>query len=123
MTYIIIIFGLLTLLAGVIILINPEAVFGPLRDNSDNLFLHITAVVVRIILGILLVSQSEISRYPVIIETLGWLSIIAAIALALIGRNNFKRLMSWAFSLLKPFGRIGGILASAFGAFIVYAFI
>ena len=123
MTYIIIIIGFLILLAGVVILINPQAIFGPLKDNSDKLFIHIIAVVVRIILGILLVSQSDLSRYPVIIEILGWLSIIAGIALALIGRNNFKRLMSWAFSLLEPFGRVGGIIASAFGAFIVYAFI
>lgn len=105
------------------ILLKPEIILAPLKDNSNKLFLHIIAVVVRLILGILLISQSELSRFPIIIEILGWLSILAAIALALIGRNNFKRLMSWAFSLLEPFGRVGGILASAFGAFIIYAFI
>jgi uncharacterized BrkB/YihY/UPF0761 family membrane protein len=108
---------------GVIILINPLVIFGPLRDNLDKLFLHVTAVVVRLILGILLVTQSALSKYPIIIEVLGWLSIIAAITLALIGRDRFKRLMAWAFSLLKPYGRVGGVLASIFGAFIVYAFI
>ncbi|MET0070123.1 MAG: hypothetical protein ABW096_08775 [Candidatus Thiodiazotropha sp.] len=123
MTYIIILFGLLILVAGIIILINPEAMFGLVRDTSDKLSLHVLAVALRLILGILLVSESESSRFPIIIEILGWLSIIAAVALALIGRNNFKRLMSWALSSLKPYGRIGGALASAFGAFIVYAFI
>jgi hypothetical protein len=43
--------------------------------------------------------------------------------LAVIGRNNFKRLMSWALSLLKPFGRVGGVAAVGFGAFLFYAFI
>ncbi|MBT2972078.1 MAG: hypothetical protein B6D72_12610 [gamma proteobacterium symbiont of Ctena orbiculata] len=123
MTYLIIIFGLLIVAAGLVILIKPEALFGLLRDNSDTLFLHIVAVAVRLILGILLVSESEASRYPVIIEILGWLSMIAAVVLAVIGRNNFKRLMSWALSLFKPYGRVGGALASLFGAFIVYAFV
>ncbi|MES9971831.1 MAG: hypothetical protein ABW092_17485 [Candidatus Thiodiazotropha sp.] len=123
MTYIIIVFGLLTLLAGVVILINPETILVPIRDNSHKLSVHLAAVVVRLILGILLISESELSRFPIIIEILGWLSIIAAVVLALIGRTNFKRLMTWAFSLMESYGRIGGVLASAFGAFIVYAFI
>jgi hypothetical protein len=31
--------------------------------------------------------------------------------------------MSWALSLSKTFGRVGGILAVAFGAFVIYAFV
>jgi len=31
--------------------------------------------------------------------------------------------MLWAFSLLKPYGRIGGLFAIAFGGFLVYAYI
>ncbi|WP_316365608.1 PigN domain-containing protein [Candidatus Thiodiazotropha sp. CDECU1] len=123
MIYVIIIFGLLILLAGMIILINPETLLGPIRDNSDKPLLQVVAVVVRLILGILLVSESESSGYPIAIEILGWLAIVAAITLALMGRENFKRLMSWALSLIEPYGRVGGVLASLFGAFIVYAFI
>ncbi|MEW8554313.1 MAG: hypothetical protein AB2605_10985 [Candidatus Thiodiazotropha sp.] len=123
MAYVIILFGLLILVAGVVILINPEVILGPIRDNSHKLSLHVAAVVVRLILGILLVTGSEYSRYPIVVEILGWLAIIAAITLALIGRSNFKRLMSWALSLVEPYGRVGGVLASLFGAFIVYAFI
>ncbi|MEW8034529.1 MAG: hypothetical protein G8D61_14645 [gamma proteobacterium symbiont of Ctena orbiculata] len=123
MAYVIILFGLLILVAGVVILINPEVILGPIRDNSHKLSLHVAAVVVRLILGILLVTGSESSRYPIVVEILGWLAIIAAITLALIGRSNFKRLMSWALSLVEPYGRVGGVLASLFGAFIVYAFI
>ncbi len=123
MALLIIVFGGLTLLAGIVIVIKPEVVFAPLRDNLDKLGLHILAVVVRLVLGVLLISQSNVSKFPLAIEILGWLSIIAAISLAAMGRRNFKRLMSWAFSFLKPFGRVGGILAAAFGAFLVYAFV
>jgi len=123
MTILIIIFGALTLLAGIVIVINPETIFGFLRNNLDKVELHILAVVVRIVLGVLLIYQSSISNFPLVIEIIGWLSIVAAIFLAVMGRRNFKRLMSWALSLAKPIGRVGGVIAMAFGAFLIYAFV
>ena len=123
MTIVIIIFGALTLLAGIVIVINPEIIFGFLRNNLDKVELHILAVAVRIVLGALLIYQSSLSKFPLVIEIIGWLSIVAAIILALMGRRNFKRLMSWALSLAKPMGRAGGVIAMAFGAFLIYAFV
>jgi len=123
MTVLIIIFGALTLLAGIVIVINPEVTFGFLGKSLDKPVLHILAVVVRLVLGVLLIYQSGISKFPFVIELIGWLSIIAAIFLAVMGRSNFKRLMSWALSLVKPIGRVGGVLAVAFGTFLIYAFV
>jgi len=123
MTLLIILFGALTLLAGIIIVINPEVVFGFLRNNLDKLVLHILAVAIRLIIGALLIYQSTISKFPFVIEVVGWLSIVAAIFIGVMGRRNFNRLMSWALSLSKPFGRVGGILAMIFGAFLIYAFV
>jgi len=123
MTVLIIIFGILTLLAGIVLIINPEVIFGFLRNNLDKLILHILAVVIRLVIGALLIYQSSISKFPFVIEVIGWLSIVAAIFLAVMGRRNFNRLMSWALSLVKPIGRVGGVLAAAFGAFLIYAFV
>ena len=123
MTALIIIFGVLTLLAGIVIVINPEVIFGFLRSNHDKLAIHILAVVVRLIIGALLISQSGLSKYPLVIEILGWLSVVAALSLAVMGRYNFHRLMSWALKFFKPFGRVGGVFAAAFGGFLIYAFI
>ena len=123
MTLLIIIFGALTLLAGIVIVINPDIIFGFLRNNLDKLELHILAVVVRLVLGALLIDQSNVSRFPFVIEIIGWLSIVAAIFFGAMGRRNFKRLMTWALSFLETFGRVGGILAAAFGSFLIYAFV
>jgi len=123
MTVLIIIFGALNLLAGIVIVINPEVIFGFLRNNLDKLELHILAIIVRLVLGVLLIYQSNVSKFPFVIEIIGWLTIVAAIFLAVIGRRNFNRLMSWALSFVKPFGRVGGVLAAAFGAFLIYAFV
>ena len=98
-------------------------IFGYLRNNLDKLKLHILAVVVRLVLGVLLIYQADVSKFPLAIEIIGWLSIAASIFLAAIGRRNFVRLMSWALSFIKNAGRIGGIVAVTFGAFLVYAYV
>ena len=123
MTKLIIIFSALTLLAGIVIFINPEVIFGYLRSNLNKLVIHVLAVVVRLIIGALLISQSSLSKFPLVVEVLGWLSVVAALSLAAMGRHNFHRLMLWALTFLKPYGRVGGIFAAAFGGFLIYAFV
>ena len=123
MVILIIIFGALTLLAGLIIIINPDIIFGLLSKNSEKLQMQILAILVRLVLGVLLIYQSGVSKYPLVIEIIGWLSIVAAFIFTVIGRNNFKRLISWALSLEKPFCRVGGFVAVCFGTFLLYAFV
>jgi len=123
MTVFIIIFGTLTCLAGILIFVNPEIVFGFLRKHSDKIELQILAIAIRLVLGAFLIYQSGASKYPFAIEIIGWLSIVAAVFFAVIGRNNFSRLMAWALSFVKTLGRVGGVFASAFGAFLIHAFV
>jgi len=123
MTLFIIIFGTLTCLAGIVILVNPGVVFGFLRKNSDKIELHILAVAIRLLLGAFLIYQSGASKYPFVIEIIGWLSIVAAVFFVVIGRSNFSKLMVWALSQVKTLGRVGGVIASAFGAFLIHAFV
>jgi len=123
MNYIVILFGAAILVAGIIILVNPETVFGLLHRKSESLGMHILAVVVRIILGAALIICAAESKYPTAILIIGWISIVAAAVLGIVGRTNFKRLMSWAVGLAPSFGRIGGLLAILFGGFLVHAVI
>ena len=123
MAIIIIIFGSLILLAGVLLLINPQTIFGLLRKNIENLIIQLFAILVRLVIGILLITQSNLSRYPLAIELIGWILIVAGISLALIGPANFCQLMSWVLKKFVTFGRIAGVIAIAFGGFLIYAFI
>lgn len=121
MNYIITVFGIATIVAGIIIVINPETVFGLIRRKSESLGLHILAVVVRIILGAALILCATESKYPTTILIIGWISIVAASVLGIMGRANFMRLISWALSVSPSFGRIGGFLAILFGGFLIHA--
>ena len=121
MNYIVILFGTAAVVTGIIIVINPESVFGLMRRKLESLILHILAVVVRIILGVALIMCAAESKYPVAILIIGWISIVAASVLGIMGRTNFMRLMSWAISVAPSFGRIGGFLAFLFGGFLIHA--
>ena len=121
MNYIIMLFGTATIVAGIIIVINPESVFGLMRRKLESLGLHILAVVVRIIIGVALIMCAAESKYPTAILILGWISMVAASVLGIMGRSNFRRLMSWALSLKLSVGRIGGFIAILFGGFLIHA--
>jgi hypothetical protein len=122
MTILIIAFGALMAIAGIVIMIRPGAIVGLLAKYSAELSLHVLAVLVRLVLGVLLVYLAGQSKYPTVIAVIGWLSIIAAVVFALMGRNNFKRLMAWALIVARSMARLAGILAVCFGTFLAYAF-
>ena len=123
MTILIIAFGFLIGLAGLYLVADPRGLFGLMRTHSDALWLQISAVVVRLILGVLLISQASVSNYPVVIEALGWIAIVAAIILAAIGRGRFIRLMNWVLVTFTPYARVAGVVSLLFGGFLILAFV
>ena len=123
MILLIIILGALIIAAGFTLLINPAVVFKFIRNHSAHLGLQIFASGVRLLLGALLIIQADMSKYPLVITILGWTAIIAGVFLAIIGRRKFIKFMNWAVGLFEPYGRVGGIFAAAFGAFLIYAFV
>lgn len=122
MELVILIFGALIIAAGIGMLIKPDFLFDFLKRESNNTMLHILAIIIRLLIGFLLIYYSEMSDFPVIMETIGWFAIIAALALLLIGRKNFQKLIDWAVTFLKPYRFIGALLAIVFGAFLIYGF-
>ena len=123
MTLILIIFGALTSLVGLIIIFNPDFIFGRIKENYEKPGMYITAVVLRLALGALFILQSDVSKFPLLMEIIGWFSIAAALTLVAAGRKIFNRIISWALSISRPLLRLGGIVAVLFGVFIVYAFV
>lgn len=123
MINLLILLGLALSATGVIIIVNPRWLFGWMEKHREKFALHVVAVLVRAVLGILLLLCADQSRFPTVILFLGWLSLFAAGVLAAIGLDRFIRLISWALGFARPLGRISGILVLLFGAFLVYAFI
>ena len=121
MKLIIKIIGIFILLLGFSFLIKPDYVFGWIEDNANNQSLYIMAIVIRLILGFLFIISANASKYPVFLKILGYIAIIAAIVLIFIGQNGFQDLISSVFSHIKSYTAVIGIVALAFGAFLMYA--
>ena len=90
----IIIYSILTLLAGLIILIYPSIIFRFLQKHYDKAILQIFSVVIRFILGLFLILESNSSKFPTLIEIFGWFSIIAALIFAIIGRSRYNSIIA-----------------------------
>lgn len=123
MAYIIIIFGILVILGGVIILIKPDRVIRIFIKYKNSLGFHSGAIIARIILGIALVAGSPGSRYPLILEALGWLTLTAAAVLCIMGRNRFIKMIELVIGAPQAFKRVMGFLGILFGCFFIHAVI
>lgn len=123
MTYIILLFGILVLLGGLIILIKPDHVICIFRKYKNSFGFHFFAVAVRIILGIALVTGASNSKYPIILGILGWITLAAAAVLSLIGRNRFIKMIEWTAELSETFKRVMGLFGILLGCFLVHAVI
>lgn len=114
--------SVLLIVASVGVLITPDFIFSFLKYNKDRKSIYILAILVRILLGVLLIGLANYSLYPAVIKFLGFITLSAAVFLILIGRDNFRRLLSWVLNKTKPIARFGGMLGIIFGVFMLYAF-
>ncbi len=123
MTIIIYLFGAFQILAGISLAAKPALIFNLLTKDVDKLWLYLTAIVARLVLGVVLVNIAGLSRFPLTMIVIGLIAIVAAVFFTVIGWNNFKRLMAWMLSRALPFARVAGLAALCFGGFLIYAII
>ncbi len=122
MKLIIKLFGILLLLSGISLLINPEIIIAWIEENMENTSLYISAIVVRLVFGILFIAAARESKYPGVIKFFGYLFIIAAIIFIFIGQGSFQDFITSLIPDVKPFAPVSGLLSISFGGFLIYAF-
>ena len=121
MQTVIILLGIFILGMGVLLLIQPRRILDWLVDRVETSWLYAGAIIVRLLLGAVLIAFAPLSRFPLALEVVGWIALVAALALLLMGRGSFARLVRWAFGLPGGLVRITGVVAVLFGAFLIYA--
>ena len=115
-------FGTLMLAMGFVLLIKPAIIFGWVENNLESSSLYFIAIVLRLGLGVLFVMAAKGSKFPGIIKFFGYLFLLSAIILIFIGQDNFRHFIETVLADLNPFAPAIGIIAIAFGGFLVYAF-
>ena len=79
------------------------------------------AVIVRLVLGSALIIVAPASLFPIVFQTLGGIAIVAAIGLALMGRERFRRFITWwSERFSAPVVRLWLLFGMAFGGLLVY---
>jgi hypothetical protein len=122
MKLIIKLFGILSVLSGVSLLINPEFFFGWIENNMENASFYIFAIGVRLVFGLMFIIAAKESKYPGVIKFFGYLAVITAVTFILIGHESFQDLFSSLIPGIKPYAPLSGLIDIAIGSFLIYAF-
>lgn len=80
-----------------------------------------TAVLVRVLLGLNLIAAADVSRSPLAFRILGGIALLAAIVLLIGGRAFVQRLLDWGLARPSPVLRAWLILGLGFGLFLVWS--
>ena len=115
------IFGLLIFALSAWGFFAPKTLAKKVLDEFDRPWGLYLAVGVRLVLGALFLMAAEETRFPTAFRFLGYLMLIAAALIPLIGRQRINRLLEWLQSKPPALMRTWLIFGVAFGAFIVYA--
>lgn len=110
------------LLSGISLLVKPDIIFLFIENNMANTSLYVTAIVVRLVFGVLLLLTASKAKYSGVIKFFGYLFVIAAFVLILMGEVGFKDFFTPLISDFRPFAAIAGLFAIVFGGFLIFAF-
>ena len=99
----------------------PDKLKSSVTSAMDKYWGIYVAVVFRLALGLALIVVAPASRYPVVFRVLGLLTIIAAIVVALMGRERIQRFLKWFSERFSaPIVRLWLLFGMAFAGFLVY---
>ena len=101
-------------------IVFSDRLMGMVRSVMDKSWGMPFAIVVRIILGVALLLAASVSKYPLLFKVLGWLALIAAAALPIIGRQRLITLLNWFQSLPDWVIRLWLIAGVMFGMLLLY---
>ena len=99
----------------------PGRLIGFAREfwtRSSSLFV---AVVARLMLGILLIAVAPVSRFPLVLKSIGVLSVVVALGILFIGEKHIARLIDGLVGLPLSLIRFLLLFGIGFAAWLVFA--
>ncbi len=120
MSIIVLIFGILIALAGIVGVIRPNLLLSTLQSWQGH-GRWLVAVIVRLIMGLILIEISPDLRLPVVMKVIGIISFVAGIGLLLIGQKRMDLIVDWFLGVSETFARNAMVFVILFGVLLVYA--
>ncbi len=113
--------GLLVFMLGAVGIGQPASLIALVERPWRTRAGLYAAIVFRTLFGLLLVAAASSTRFPWAIAALGVISLIGAIAIAVLGYDRLRSFVAWWAARPSTFVRIWSLAACAFGAFLIYA--
>ena len=117
---IVVLFGLVLVLFSLWGIASPERLVRMVHGVMDKSWGIPFAVGVRLIMGVALLFTAPASKFPVLFKAFGWLALIAAAALPVLGRERLVPLFDW-FQKSNLVIRLWLIVGVIFGVFMLYS--
>ena len=118
---IVIFFGLVSAMVGMLMLIQPRLVLDTMYSFSDEKWLQVVTATLRLVLGSVLLVCAEQTRFPLVIQLIGLSTLIAGMGITLISAVTFRHCVAVMLRAFRPYARMGSLLLIGFGVFLVYA--
>jgi len=115
--------ALVIMAVGIVGILVPSGLVWIAQHSGTSAAFYVIAMV-RVALGLVLISVASVSRAPKTLRVLGYLLLIAGITTALMGLVAMARarlLIEWWLQQGSGVVRLTGILVLAIGGFIAYA--
>jgi hypothetical protein len=119
MLHLVALFGVLITLACAWGVADPQGLVKAV-DRFSGIGGFLIAIIVRIILGTAAILAAPVSRLPIFLYIIGGVSLIAALALVIMGKQRFGRLILWVAAWPSPLLRTGLVLGMLFGVAMVW---
>lgn len=116
----ILLFGLLIVLSCLWSFFRPRWLFEFAKPLLGKTWLMALAVGVRLALGIALLLVAEASGFPRAFTILGWIAVVAALALPFVGMARIKALIDWMETLPLIAVRAWIVVGIALGSFLLF---
>ena len=116
-------FGVLIAVLSLWGIAEPRRLMSMVSGAVDQSWGLVLAVGVRLLLGAALILSAPVARFPLTFTVIGWVSVVAAIALMFMGRELIRQILGFFSGRSDTFVRLWVVLGVLFGGFLIYALI
>ena len=119
MTWIVLLFGALIFIGGIVGTTKPQWFRDALLDWQGRTR-SLTAFLTRLVLGFVLIYAADSLRHPLVAEILGIIALVAGVVILLAGQSRLDRLITWYLGFSLGFIRFQMVFVILFGAYLAY---
>jgi len=120
MLVVVVMFGLLLVVTAMLMAAFPTRVVGQMSHWAGTSGLYRFEVSLRIVLGTVMIVVANDSRFPVLFQAIGGLSMAAGIVFVILPRSRFECMLRWVIGRFGDYTRVGALVPLVAGGFLIY---